>query len=798
MITKFKSIKNFAVFQNFNWDTHLRDKGNNICSFKQINILYGRNYSGKTTLSRVIRGLETGKISERYDSPEFTVLLSDATEINHGNLNTCTKKIRVFNEDFIRDNLKFINLPDENIEPFAILGGNTQIEDEIKTLKDALGNNEDKKETGLYLELVTAVEKLKDTDKNYQSAFKKLDNQLTEKATDRKIGIKYKPERFGDVNYTKPKLEAEILSVLSSKFGPVSTIRQSELERLLIETPNAPIPLGTTFDSKFQELVRKSKELITREIGASDKIDELVKDAILNRWVKEGRLLHKEKRSDCAFCGNLIDEARWEKLDKHFDEESKALEDSIDLLIVEIVSERKIAEDCGKYDKGLFYSKFQHRVSRISVLAIGRAKQYINELNSLEQQLRKRKDNLINSAIFSPGIDYSDHLQRASKMYEAARQLSNKYTASLTTEQTEARKLLRLKEVHDFTSVIRYSETSKSLKELEKKLTDAKKSRDDIKTDISKKEREIEAKKRLLNDEEKGAIQVNKYLNDFFGHDFLSLQAISGEDQLDANKKARFEIFRGTKKAHHLSEGECSLIAFCYFMAKLDDIQTKNTKPIIWIDDPISSLDSNHIFFVYSLINVEIVAKEMYEQLFVSTHNLDFLKYLKRLPHALNKNYSEYFIITRDGLSSKIKLMPQYLKNYVTEFNYLFHQIYKCSVADDDNEEDHHLYYNFANNTRKFLEAFLFYKYPNAIEKDDKLRRFFGEKNPGAALTDRVNNEYSHLEALFERSMRPIDVPEMKKVACFVLSKIAEKDNDQYQSLLKSVGIEINSVAVVD
>ncbi|MEB3733722.1 AAA family ATPase [Halopseudomonas pachastrellae] len=30
----------------------------NIAEFKKINILYGRNYSGKTTLSRIFRALE--------------------------------------------------------------------------------------------------------------------------------------------------------------------------------------------------------------------------------------------------------------------------------------------------------------------------------------------------------------------------------------------------------------------------------------------------------------------------------------------------------------------------------------------------------------------------------------------------------------------------------------------------------------------------------------------------------------------------------------------------------------------
>ena len=48
MITKFKSIKNLAVFKNFDWDSILRNQRNEVIIFKKINILYGRNYSGKT------------------------------------------------------------------------------------------------------------------------------------------------------------------------------------------------------------------------------------------------------------------------------------------------------------------------------------------------------------------------------------------------------------------------------------------------------------------------------------------------------------------------------------------------------------------------------------------------------------------------------------------------------------------------------------------------------------------------------------------------------------------------------
>jgi len=183
---------------------------------------------------------------------------------------------------------------------------------------------------------------------------------------------------------------------------------------------------------------------------------------------------------------------------------------------------------------------------------------------------------------------------------------------------------------------------------------------------------------------------------------------IKNEDEL--LPKYHFEVRRGEDKAYNLSEGECNLIAFCYFIAKLNDVETKGSKPIIWIDDPVSSLDSNHIFFVFSLIGSQIVATGRYEQLFISTHSLEFLKYLKRISKGKNP---KFFVVEREKENSKIYVMPDHIKKYVTEFNYLFHQIYKCATCPKMEDENHHVFYNFGNNARKFLEIFLYYRYPD-------------------------------------------------------------------------------------
>ena len=789
MITKFKTITNLAVFQNFIWDSSIHDEGNNVVLFKPINIFYGRNYSGKTTLSRIVRALETANISDKYENPQFEVSIKDALDCNPNNLSSHGKKIRVFNEDFVKDNIRFITNSEESITPFAIIGGNATIEAEIQALKDELGNNENERESGFYLELKSASAIANSAFQIFQTENTQLNQQLTTKALDRNSGIKYKSDRFGDQNYTTAKLSADIDTVLATSFQPITDDEIIGKLNLLNERANADVPSISRPNLDLSTVNERAKILISKSISSSNKIEELLKDAIINRWVKEGRLLHKDKLEQCSFCDNEISQERWNELDSHFDEQSEKLENEIDTLISEIDYLIPSIDTQLQINKNAFYTKFHSDLDRLILVRqniIGGIK---SKLNRIKLSLQERKNDILNSKTFIEIIDNSKRIEWFWTIFENFRTQANSYSYSLGAEQNEARKLLRLREVSDFVNTIQYTTVTARIQTLKTASDTEKQNKEDVEEKIRKQLEQIEDKERLMNDEEKGALKVNEYLNNFFGHDFLTLQALEEQDVL-GSKKIRFEIVRNGKKAHHLSEGECSLIAFCYFMAKLEDVETKGSNPIIWIDDPISSLDSNHIFFVYSLINAEIIAKKEFEQIFISTHNLDFLKYLKRLQSTEQRSY---FLISREKETSKIKLMPRYLKDYVTEFNFLFHQIYMCSIADVDDEGQHNLFYNFANNTRKFLEAFLYYKYPNAIEKDDKLKRFFGNNRQASTMTDRINNEFSHLEGLFERSMMPIDVPEMKKTSKFILDKIKEKDNDQYDALLLSIGVEIEA-----
>jgi wobble nucleotide-excising tRNase len=795
MIKKVKSIANLGVFKDFDWDRDVRDKSGNVQLLQAINIIYGRNYSGKTTLSRILRAMETGQLSDKFENPSFCVAFTDGTQTTQTSLTNHGKKIRVFNEDFVRDNLRFITNPDDNIEPFAILGeDNNKIEQEIGALEKELGAQEQGKETGLYAQRAeTRKEYIKHKDE-HKKAFDALEKQLSDKATDRQIGIKYKPEHYGDQNYNVTKLKTEIEEVLKTSYQTPVDDQLSNYEKLIAEKTLQPVAPFRPVKLQFGNLANEAEALITKKIGESDKIEELVKDAVLNRWVSEGRFHHKRKREICGFCGGTITPERWEKLEKHFDEESSKLGKDLDVLINKIETEKNAASSALSINNVLFYSKFHAHLLSLDEKIKRAVGDYTGSLDELISQLKSRKNDLLNQKDFQRPNDATKALSDIWNEYEVIRTESATFASSLGTEQNKAKKALRFNEVAKYLTTIRYQDQLSDINTKKEKLEVIEKNGKKLSGAITDKEALLAGKKRELNDEEKGAKKVNEYLNNFFGHQFLSLEAKKDEVAEEESKRIRFEIIRDGKKAYHLSEGECSLLAFCYFLAKLDDIDTKDSKPIIWIDDPISSLDGNHIFFVYSLLNAEIVASAKFDQLFISTHNLDFLKYLKRLngkylgAEGQQRDYQKgYFVAVRQDKTSTIGVMPKYLKEYVTEFNYLFHQIHKCASIGAIDDTNYVTFYNFANNARKFFEIYLYYRYPDQGMTEETLQSFFGEERIPAILIDRINNEYSHLCGVFERGSTPVEVPEMQSNARKIIERLKE-DKEQYSALLKSIG----------
>ncbi len=123
-IKRFDSI-HMGVLQTAGDEPAIKD-------FKSVNIIYGQNYSGKTTLAKIIRALETKSMPINYKEPKFELVLSGGSgqkdsRINQGSLHDFNLPIRVFTQDFISDNLKFLLNEDSREIASFVLGQENNI-----------------------------------------------------------------------------------------------------------------------------------------------------------------------------------------------------------------------------------------------------------------------------------------------------------------------------------------------------------------------------------------------------------------------------------------------------------------------------------------------------------------------------------------------------------------------------------------------------------------------------------------------------------------------------------------------
>jgi len=272
MILKFKEISNMAVFKSFQWDDIVLDQNGRSIVFKQVNILYGRNYSGKTTLSRIIRAYETGVLSDKYKHPTFRLVLDDGNELTEADYPQKPLIARVFNEDFVRDNLQFAVNPDSDILPFAILGeDNAKIEAEITELKKILGANDGTKSTGLYKQMLIDRDALIKANESSQAAKTALEKQKTAKATGRGTGIKYQFNRFGQQNYNIRDLNKDIEYVCSDSYVVPPETELAMYEESITEQKKSDAREIKAPNLRLQDLIKDCKELCGRKIGTSEK-----------------------------------------------------------------------------------------------------------------------------------------------------------------------------------------------------------------------------------------------------------------------------------------------------------------------------------------------------------------------------------------------------------------------------------------------------------------------------------------------------------------------------------------------
>ncbi|EGS8475092.1 AAA family ATPase, partial [Campylobacter coli] len=686
-ILKFAKI-NFGSYENFTWDNGLEE-------FKTINIFYGRNYSGKTTLSRIARSFELKKHNEDFLDGNFKIKLEDGSFLTQNDVINSNLDIRVYNSDFVKENLNYLYDKKGNIKGFKSIGV------EQKDIKESI---EKRKEI-----LKTRNEKLKDIQANRENISKTQQAKiktLNEKLIDKAKLVKSEPNLIKQgSNYDKRNLENDLIEIKDNINAYIlNNEEQNQLIKILEDKEKQNIIFKNTFNKdNFQGIFTYSLKILEKEVIIKENLT-----SELRKWLEEGLEFHKEHSftQQCKFCNNPLTLERIAWIENNIKDDSgekeqieKELKDLLDNFESYKLESKKLL-------LGIEYENFYSNYKDIFIglkeqLGVSIAN-YNEELLKIEKKLTKKKKDVFTPMKLENINDFSDEILQILNKIENLCKENNEYAKNLLSKQDEARKKLRLNEVAKFAKDSDCFAKQDEIKNLGQKLSNMQSTIETEKNEINNYNLEIEKYKEKLSNLETSTSNINKYLKSYFGHNMLELK-VKKDDKGQLN--GEFEILRNGKQAKNLSEGECSLVAFCYFVASLEDAKTKDKNPIIWIDDPISSLDNNHIFFIFSLIEAKIAKKikdNKYSQLFISTHNLDFLKYLKSLTGYDKNDKKSFMYLIEKTNNSDIKILPDYIRKYVTEFNYLFEQIFKnynnTNITIDS-------YYSLANNIRKFLDT---------------------------------------------------------------------------------------------
>ena len=774
MIKRINRIKNMGVFSNYTRNSEIRD-------FEEKNIIYGWNYSGKTTVSRLISYLDKNtQIDDDYESAEFEVELSDGKKINNTNRDNSPLLIKVFNSDFIKNNLHF----DSNDEERKITG-----------IKFAVGDTGDildqirKKEE--YIEKASSViEHIGEPIGIFNSFDRKFSEQAKNLTEILNLGR----------NFTKTNIKNYITLWNEKDYSDYIINDEKELSRIKTNAiaQNTGIVINTDAIPKtsFTNLLADVELILKKQPTKSNEDLLLASDNDLYNWAKTGLNIYTTKRKDlkkCAFCGSSLLDKRLQDLNAFYSNEASKVKNEIEQLKTKIDSEKsrftnlewskKSENDLAQSIQADFIQK---RNEYNQVLQA-----YINLLEQLSEKLDEKAGNSLFISMELGTIDSSAN-DAITEWINSVQQIfiqSNAIINEFEQKQNDAKE--KYKEHYIASFLI-----NENYKGLEAKKNTAEKRVEKIKQKTAQEDAEIKNLKDRLDSVDKGKEELNNFIKLFLNREDLII---------DVTDDKYFVLNRNGKIATHLSDGEKTAIAFSHFMVMLKSLKDEGKLKdyIIFIDDPISSLDANHIAQVYSLINSFFFQKGLdaenpeklcncFHQLFISTHNFEFFSFLrdssyinkkkkvKEGENSVEKPSCNYFLLKKiNRTNSVIENIPKALSTYKSEYVYLFSEIEKFKNENYPEERA----YIMPNIVRRFLEIYTLMKLPgNRNEIDNRLKILFEDKFSEL----KILHNFSHFTS-FDRATKHSELILRIRDVIEDLYKILENDTAHLESLREGI-----------
>ncbi len=574
-----------------------------LTGLKKINFIYGSNGTGKTTISRVIRD---------YKSDIYRNCKLEWKDGFHPIARF------VYNRDFVKENFD----ESEEIKGIFTLGKNDkEINDRIITEKAEL----DKIKHGI----TTREETLKGKDAELTQCEEDFKERCWTLKKD--YGEVFK-EAFKVGRASKANFKERLLKEAASNSSAVVSLEYLKKQIKIVykdelqETKLLSVPNGDAILAHEEDAILKKKVIGNNDVD----IATLIKKLENSDWVEQGREFYNSKERVCPFCQQQTQDTLEHSLNKYFDETFIADTKAIENLSNAYEEDSKDLKDTVQIllDNGSGVLDSEKLQAKTDLLG----KTLLINFKKIEEKKRE----------FSKSIELDSLKDVLKEISELVQEANNKIK-----EQNEIFSNLNLACDRLTDQVWRYlldsvikddlEKFNEEKSKLNKAITNLEKEIDTERYKKSKKESYIQGLEKQTSSIEPTITCINKLLKDF---------GFTGFKLKKDDRKRFYKIERedGSDVKETLSEGEKSFITFLYFyhLIKGNDKGIEMTSDrVVVFDDPVSSLDSDILFFVSCLIKgvCNEVKKDKgtsIKQVFVLTHNLYFHKEVTLDPKRRN------------------------------------------------------------------------------------------------------------------------------------------------------------------
>jgi wobble nucleotide-excising tRNase len=593
-------------------------------ALSQFNFLFGSNGTGKTTVSRVIAN-ET-----KYPSCKLT--WKAGTKLQP----------LVYNHDFVERNFNqsaelkgVFTLGEKQLGTLAKIGA-------AKVELDALATKVSNLTLGLQGE---------DGNGGKKGELAALETRLKDKCWAQKQTHDTKLYGgFEGYRNSSEKFKGKVLHELVSNTATLLTLAELETkaESLFGHTPTTEVSVPSVDTSSL--LAHEANPILKKRVIGKDDVDiaAMIKKLGNSDWVREGRSFYEATEQVCPFCQQETDEAFAQSLSEYFDETFVADSKAIDELAANYATEaariqQQVAAVIASPSKFIDVEKLKAEKELLDAKVALNNQRLAGKKKEASQVVDLESVSNVGTAISA--------LVDAANIQVAAH---NKMVANLATErETLTAQVWRFVLEELKTDLA----TFKTAKEgLDKAITAMTSQISTATTDTTKKAVEIRELERQTTSVQPTIDGINSLLSSFGFQGFKLAKAASGTS---------YKLIRpdGSDAKATLSEGEKTFVTFLYFYYLLKGSESDSgmtTDRIVVFDDPVSSLDSDILFIVSSLIKGlfdEVRAGSGHiKQIFVLTHNVYFHKEVTYNPRRKDvaMNEETFWIVRKPGLASKL------------------------------------------------------------------------------------------------------------------------------------------------